>query len=126
MLHRERNEHDRVAVDRDLERLQFAQREISRIVRNESVNERIRISPKLPRDRTRGDSRTADILDDQNVALVIRMDAFVTAAAEAAIERSQTLARSGGRIKIRAHLDNTADSTVFLGKEECATNRIPS
>ena len=29
VLHRERNEHDRVAIDRDLERLQFALREIS-------------------------------------------------------------------------------------------------
>ena len=53
------------------------------------------------------------------------MDAFVTAAAEAAIERAQTGAASGVRIKIGAHLDDTADSTVFLGKEQCATKRIP-
>ena len=48
VLHRERNEHDRVAVDGDLESLQFAMSQIVRRCRNESVNERIRISPKLP------------------------------------------------------------------------------
>ena len=45
---------------------------------------------------------------------------------EAAIERAQTGAASGVRIKIGAHLDDTADSTVFLGKEQSATKRIPS
>ena len=45
------------------------------------------------------------------------MDAFVAATAEAAIERAQTGAASGIRIKIGAHLDDAAVSTGFLGKE---------
>ena len=53
------------------------------------------------------------------------MDAFVAALTEAAIERAQTGAASGVGIKIGAHLDNSADSTVFLGKEQSATKRIP-
>ena len=109
---------DRAAVDRDLERLQFALSQIDRTRGNEPVNERVRIPSEIHR-------RTADILDDQDVAPVIRMDAFVTAAAEAAIECAQTGARSGVRIKIGAHLDDTAVSTGFLRKEQRATERIP-
>src|SRR5512140_1407195 len=53
------------------------------------------------------------------------MDAFITATAEAAIERAQTGAAAGVWIKIGAHLDHTADSTVFLGKQQCSSKRIP-
>ena len=48
------------------------------------------------------------------------MDAFVTATAEAAVERAQTSAAAGVRIKIGAHFDDTADGTVFLGKQQCS------
>src|SRR5580765_5444337 len=54
VFHRERNEHDRVAVDRDLERLQFALSQIVRRCGNKTVNERIRISSKLPGNNARG------------------------------------------------------------------------
>src|SRR6476659_1346669 len=93
--------------------------------RNESVNERIRISPKLPRNSSLWYRAAAHVFDDQNVAPVIRMDAFITATAEAAVERAQTGTGTGVRIKIGAHLDDTADRTVFLGKEQGASKRIP-
>ena len=78
------HEHERVAVDGDLERLQFAMSQIVRRCRNEPVNKRVRI-PSIIHNRG-----AADVLDDPDVAPVIRMDAFVTATAEAAIERAQT------------------------------------
>src|SRR4029077_9111743 len=93
--------------------------------RNESVNERIRISPKLARNGSLWYRAAAHVFDDQDVAHVIRMDAFVAPTAEAAIKRSQTGAAAGVWIKIGAHLDDTADRTVFLGKKQCATKRIP-
>ena len=114
-----RHEHYRVAVDRDLESLQFAMSQIVRRRRNEPVNERVWI-PSIIHNRS-----AADILDDQDVAPVIRMNSFITATAEAAIERAQTRAAAGVCIKIGAHLDDPADSTVFLGKEQCSTKRIP-
>ena len=86
--------------------------------RNESVNEGIRISPELPGDSSLWYGAAAHVFDDQDVAPVIRMDAFVAATPEAAIERAQTGAAAGVWIKIGAHLDHTAYSTVFLGKEQ--------
>ena len=53
------------------------------------------------------------------------MDALVTAFAKTAIERAQTSASSCVRIKIGAHLDDTTDSSGFLGKEQGTTKRIP-
>jgi hypothetical protein len=108
-----------------LERLQFAMSQVVRGGRNESVNERIRISPKLTRNSSLWYGAAAHVFDDQDVAPVIRMDAFVAATAEAAIERAQTGAAAGVWIKIGAHLDDTADSAVFLRKQQCSTKRIP-
>ena len=53
------------------------------------------------------------------------MNAFVTATAEATIERAQTGTGSGVRIKIGAHLDDTAVTASFLREEQAATKRIP-
>src|SRR4029077_10016656 len=53
------------------------------------------------------------------------MDALVTATTETAIERAQTSASSCVRIKIGAHLDDTADSSGFLREEEGGTKGIP-
>ncbi len=77
----DRHEHDRVPVDGDLERLQFAMSQVVRRCGNEPVNERVWIPSTI---QNRG---AADIFDDQDVAPVIRMYAFVTAASEAAIQR---------------------------------------
>src|SRR5258708_24545408 len=88
VLHREWNEHYRAAIDRDLECLQFALSQVVRRSRNESVNERIRISPKLPRHSSLWYGAAAHIFDDQDVAPVIRMDAFLAAATQAAIQRA--------------------------------------
>jgi hypothetical protein len=53
------------------------------------------------------------------------MDAFVATATETTVERAQTMASSSARIKIGAHLDDTADGTVFLGKEQRLTEWVP-
>jgi hypothetical protein len=75
-----RHEHERGAVDGNLERLQFAISQVVWMHRNKAVNERVRIpSPVLY-------SGAADILDNPDITRVIRVDAFVTAAAEAAIK----------------------------------------
>src|SRR5207249_11629310 len=96
---------------------------MSQVIRrhgNKPVNERVWIPSTI---QNRG---AADILDNQNITPVVRMDAFVTAAAEASVERSQTSAASSVGIKIGAHLDHAAVSTRFLGKQQGATNWIPS
>src|SRR5882757_431727 len=113
------HEHDRVAVDRDLERLQFAMSQIALIQRNETINERVRILCIIRH------CSAAHVLGDQDVAPVIRMDAFVTALTEAAIEGAQSSAPSGVRIKIGTHFDHTAEIAIFLREEEGASKRIP-
>ena len=115
----DRHEHDWVAVNGNLERLQFAMSQIVRRCRNEPVNERVRILSIIH------DRGAAEILDDPDVAQVIRMNAFVTATAEAAIERAQTAAASGIRIKIGAHFDHAAVRPGLLGKEHGSAKRIP-
>src|SRR5262249_27404437 len=58
------------------------------------------------------------------------MDAFVTAAAETAIERAQTGVSSSVRVEIAAHLDDATSPCAnqiarLLGKEQSLTKRIP-
>src|SRR5690242_17907811 len=53
------------------------------------------------------------------------MNAFVAALAQTAIQRAQTSAPSGVGIKIGAHLDDAAESAIFLREEEGACKRIP-
>src|SRR5262249_49605066 len=114
------HEDDWTTVDRDLEGLQFAVSQIVLSQRNEPVDKRVWV-PSFICHR-----RAADILDKPHVAQVIRVNAFVTATAKAAIERAQTGAASSIRIKICAHLDDTAGRSGFLGKEEGVSKRIPS
>src|SRR6478735_7167782 len=96
------NEYDWVAVNGNLERLQFATSKIACMQRNEPVNERVRILSIIH------DRRAAGILDDPDVAQVIRMNAFEATTAEAAIERAQTAAASGIRIKVGTHFNHAA------------------
>ena len=53
------------------------------------------------------------------------MDAFVAALAETAIQRAQTSAPSRVRVKIGTHLDDAAESAIFLREEEGASKQIP-
>src|SRR5262249_41926770 len=87
--------------------------------RNEAINKRVRISSTILY------RRPADVLDNPDVALVIRMDAFIAATAEAAVECAQTMACSRAQIKIGAHFNSTADSTILLGEKQGATKWIP-
>ena len=114
-----RHEHERVAVYRHLERLQFSVSQVVWTQRNEAVDKRVRIPSVIHH------CGAADILDNPDVAAVIRMDAFVTTSSEAAIEGAQTSTRSGVRIKIGAHFDDTAVSASFLGKKQRPTKWIP-
>src|SRR5215831_20934222 len=105
--------------------------QIARIFRDKAINERVRISPEIAETiRLIHKRRPAYILYDPDIALIIRMDSFETAAAHTTIKGTQTMASSSDRIEIGAHLDDTAGScakqiTRLLGKEQRLTEWVP-
>src|SRR6266850_49201 len=93
--------------------------QIARSRRNKPVNERVRILCII---HYRG---AADVLDNQYIALVVRMNTLETAPAETPVQRAQTSACSGVRVKIGAHFDDTAVHARLLRKEHGSSKRIP-
>src|SRR5262245_43905046 len=98
--------------------------QIGGVLRNEPENERVRIPSVVH------NCGPAHVLDNPDVAAVIRMDSFETTAAHAAVKGAQTGASSSVRVEIGAHLDDAANPRAkqiarFLGKKQRLTEWVP-
>src|SRR5262245_45771086 len=105
-------EHNGCAINRDSECLQLAtRREICWVDRNEAVHERIRLSCYFGTGRVVGIhiyKSTSRVLNDQQVAQIIRMNPLIGASSQDTVERIH------GRRETRADFDDAAVGSRFL------------
>src|SRR5262245_26748629 len=110
-------EHDRRAVDDDLQRLQLAAvLDPSRIVRHIAVDEGVGLAAVVDRWRVAGGA--ADILDDVDVAFLVGVNPLIATLAQERIERADL------RWPIDGDLDHAAIGACLLSEQKRLGERV--